>query len=93
LRHFSRISSAIFVACLDGALRLLRRGAIIGGAFAASSSRRRLGDLTEAAANLFAFLHDLDATGAETIAVAPPPLRRLSTGCNAPPGRAKAKQA
>jgi len=30
-------------------------------------------DLAEAAANLFAFLRDLDATGAATIAVAPVP--------------------
>jgi L-threonylcarbamoyladenylate synthase len=125
------------VACLDGAPRLLRRGAItgealaaalgheipddshgaesaplapgqlvshyaprarlrldaagarpdeaaldFGGVLAASSSHRRLdlsprGDLTEAAANLFAFLRDLDATGTEAIAVAPIPAKGL----------------
>ena len=53
-----------------------------GGALAANQSLKRLdlsprGDLIEAAANLFAFLRALDATGADTIAVAPIPERSL----------------
>jgi L-threonylcarbamoyladenylate synthase len=48
-----------------------------GGRFAdvqaASFDLSPNGDLAEAAANLFAFLRALDATGAETIAVAPIP--------------------
>jgi L-threonylcarbamoyladenylate synthase len=48
-----------------------------GGRFAevqaASFDLSPTGDLAEAAANLFAFLRALDATGAETIAVAPIP--------------------
>jgi L-threonylcarbamoyladenylate synthase len=48
-----------------------------GGRFAnvqaASFDLSPAGDLAEAAANLFAFLRALDATGAETIAVAPIP--------------------
>ena len=49
-----------------------------GGTLAQCASLRRLDlsprrDLVEAAANLFAFLRELDATGAATIAVAPVP--------------------
>lgn len=52
-----------------------------GGRFAdvqqASFDLSPSGDLAEAAANLFAFLRALDATGAETIAVAPIPAHGL----------------
>ena len=53
-----------------------------GGTFAAAKSTRCLdlsprGDLEEAAANLFAYLRELDATGASTIAVAPIPERGI----------------
>ncbi len=53
-----------------------------GGALAAAKSVPRLdlspgGDLEEAAANLFAFLRELDATGAAAIAVAPIPERGI----------------
>jgi L-threonylcarbamoyladenylate synthase len=52
-----------------------------GGRFAdvqaASFDLSPSGDLAEAAANLFAFLRALDATGAETIAVAPIPQEGL----------------
>lgn len=40
------------------------------------------GDLTEAAANLFRLLHEIDATGAETIAVAPIPSTGLGEAIN-----------
>ena len=69
-----------------------------GGALASSPAERRLdlspsGDLDEAAANLFAYLRALDATGAPRIAVAPIPervsARRSTTGCAAPPRRAE----
>ena len=55
-----------------------------GGFLKASPSLRRLdlspaGDLIEAAANLFAFLRELDAMGAATIAVAPIPALGLGS--------------
>ncbi|MGD0562509.1 MAG: L-threonylcarbamoyladenylate synthase [Roseiarcus sp.] len=58
-----------------------------GGALAASPARTRLdlspdGDLDEAAANLFAYLRALDATGARTIAVAPIPWSGLGAAIN-----------
>jgi len=58
-----------------------------GGALAASAARPRLdlspsGDLDEAAANLFAYLRALDATGARTIAVAPIPESGLGAAIN-----------
>jgi L-threonylcarbamoyladenylate synthase len=40
------------------------------------------GDLHEAARNLFAMLHELDATGAATIAVAPIPETGLGEAIN-----------
>ena len=40
------------------------------------------GDLTEAAANLFAMLHALDATGAAVISVAPIPDEGLGAAIN-----------
>jgi L-threonylcarbamoyladenylate synthase len=40
------------------------------------------GDLVEAAANLFRLLHELDATGAKTIAVAPIPVTGLGEAIN-----------
>ena len=40
------------------------------------------GDLVEAAANLFAALRELDASGAETIAVTPVPTRGLGEAIN-----------
>lgn len=40
------------------------------------------GDLREAARNLFAMLHELDATGAEAIAVAPIPVEGLGEAIN-----------
>ena len=40
------------------------------------------GDLTEAAANLFRMLHELDATGVEAIAVAPIPAEGLGEAIN-----------
>jgi L-threonylcarbamoyladenylate synthase len=40
------------------------------------------GDLVEAAANLFRMLHELDATGAKTIAVAPIPMAGLGEAIN-----------
>jgi L-threonylcarbamoyladenylate synthase len=58
-----------------------------GGVLAASPARARLDlspsrDLDEAAANLFAQLRALDATGAATIAVAPIPDRGLGAAIN-----------
>lgn len=58
-----------------------------GGALAAGPARARLdlsptGDLDEAAANLFAHLRALDATGASVIAVAPIPRRGLGAAIN-----------
>ncbi|MGD0763092.1 MAG: L-threonylcarbamoyladenylate synthase [Roseiarcus sp.] len=58
-----------------------------GGVLAASPARARLDlspsrDLDEAAANLFAHLRALDATGAATIAVAPIPERGLGAAIN-----------
>jgi L-threonylcarbamoyladenylate synthase len=40
------------------------------------------GDLVEAAANLFRMLHEIDATGADMIAVAPIPMRGLGEAIN-----------
>jgi L-threonylcarbamoyladenylate synthase len=40
------------------------------------------GDLVEAAANLFRMLHELDATGAKVIAVAPIPMTGLGEAIN-----------
>ena len=40
------------------------------------------GDLTEAAANLFAYLHQLDQMGAEAIAVSPIPNHGLGLAIN-----------
>jgi len=58
-----------------------------GGVLASNAASARLdlsvsGDLEEAAANLFAQLRALDATGAPTIAVAPIPDRGLGAGVN-----------
>ena len=58
-----------------------------GGALAESAARTRLdlspsGDLAEAAANLFAHLRALDATGVSLIAVAPIPGRGLGAAIN-----------
>ena len=58
-----------------------------GGALSSSPARARLdlspaGDLDEAAANLFAHLRALDATGAPTIAVAPIPESGLGAAIN-----------
>jgi L-threonylcarbamoyladenylate synthase len=76
------------------ALRLAARAASneeaaldFGGVLAASPARARLDlspsrDLDEAAANLFAHLRALDATGAATIAVAPIPERGLGAAIN-----------
>ncbi|WGW04821.1 L-threonylcarbamoyladenylate synthase [Tropicibacter oceani] len=50
------------------------------------------GDLTEAAANLFEFLHSLDATGAETIAVSPIPHVGLGVAINDRLSRAAAER-
>jgi L-threonylcarbamoyladenylate synthase len=57
------------------------------GALRASGAALRLdlspsGDLTEAAANLFAFLRTLDQSGAKTIAVAPIPTDGLGAAIN-----------
>ena len=57
------------------------------GALAASGAARRLdlspgGDLTEAAANLFAYLRMLDESGARRIAVAPIPPHELGAAIN-----------
>ncbi|MGD0185819.1 MAG: L-threonylcarbamoyladenylate synthase [Roseiarcus sp.] len=76
------------------ALRLSARDATseeaaldFGGALRASPARARLdlspaGDLDEAAANLFAYLRALDATGAPAIAVAPIPESGLGAAIN-----------
>jgi L-threonylcarbamoyladenylate synthase len=76
------------------ALRLAARNASseeaaldFGGVLAASPARARLDlsparDLDEAAANLFAHLRALDATGAPRIAVAPIPERGLGAAIN-----------
>jgi L-threonylcarbamoyladenylate synthase len=45
-------------------------------------SLSKTGDLTEAAANLFRILHDADATGATTIAIAPIPETGLGEAIN-----------
>jgi L-threonylcarbamoyladenylate synthase len=57
------------------------------GALAASGAAKRLdlspsGDLTEAAANLFAYLRTLDGSGASRIAVAPIPRHGLGAAIN-----------
>jgi L-threonylcarbamoyladenylate synthase len=57
------------------------------GQLAGSAARLRLdlspsGDLTEAAANLFAYLRRLDASGAVAIAVAPAPWQGLGAAIN-----------
>jgi len=69
-----------------------------GGALARSSARTRLdlsksGDLAEAAANLFAHLRALDATGVSLIAVAPIPERGLGAAINDRLRRAAAPRA
>ncbi len=51
------------------------------------------GDLAEAAANLYAYLHILDATGVETIAVAPIPAHGLGEAINDRLRRAAAPRA
>lgn len=53
-------------------------GAASGAVFNLSPS----GDLTEAAANLFRLLHEIDATGVEAIAVAPIPHQGLGEAIN-----------
>ena len=53
-------------------------GAASGGGFNLSPS----GDLTEAAANLFRLLHEIDATGVKAIAVAPIPHHGLGEAIN-----------
>ena len=50
------------------------------------------GDLTEAAANLFEYLHRLDATGAAVIAVAPIPHTGLGVAINDRLSRAAAER-
>lgn len=52
------------------------------GAVAGDLTLSASGDLTEAAANLFGRLHELDAMGAERIAVAPVPERGLGRAIN-----------
>lgn len=57
---------------------LLGFGPVAGAAINLSPA----GDLVEAAANLFAALHQLDAQGAEKIAVSPIPMRGLGRAIN-----------
>lgn len=71
------------------AVRLNARKPAAGEAFlgfgpgaAADLNLSPSGDLREAAANLFAMLHELDATGAEAIAVAPIPESGLGRAIN-----------
>ncbi len=74
--------------------RATRRRSISAACWLGAPSRARLdlspsGDLVEAAANLFAHLRALDATGASTIAVAPIPAlavsaRRSTIACGGP---------
>ncbi|MFZ5965266.1 L-threonylcarbamoyladenylate synthase [Thalassococcus sp. BH17M4-6] len=52
------------------------------GAVKADLNLSERGDLTEAAANLFDYLHRLDATGAKAIAVSPIPHRGLGIAIN-----------
>jgi len=52
------------------------------GAAVATRNLSPAGNLVEAAANLFAFLHDLDRSGASVIAVAPVPERGLGAAIN-----------
>ena len=52
------------------------------GAFDAPLNLSRKGDVVEAAANLFSMLHQLDATGSSTIAVAPIPEVGLGEAIN-----------
>ncbi len=66
-----------------------------GAAPAATGPSRNLspsGDLREAARNLFAMLHELDATGARSIAVAPIPDEGLGEAINDRLKRAAAKE-
>lgn len=53
-----------------------------GGAHDAQFNLSPAGDLTEAAANLFRLLHELDASGVEAIAVAPIPHEGLGEAIN-----------
>jgi L-threonylcarbamoyladenylate synthase len=67
------------------ALEDLEAGLDFGGIFGARKNVRDLSarrDLTEAAANLFAYLHDLDALGLPRIAVAPIPHEGLGEAIN-----------
>jgi L-threonylcarbamoyladenylate synthase len=57
-------------------------GGVLAGAAAARLDLSASGDLAEAAAQLFAHLRALDATGAATIAVAPIPERGLGAAIN-----------
>ena len=57
-------------------------GGVLAGAAAARFDLSASGDLAEAAAQLFAHLRALDATGAATIAVAPIPERGLGAAIN-----------
>jgi L-threonylcarbamoyladenylate synthase len=57
-------------------------GGVLGGGSAAGLDLSPSGDLTQAAANLFAHLRALDAAGAGQIAVAPIPERGLGAAIN-----------
>jgi L-threonylcarbamoyladenylate synthase len=57
-------------------------GAFAGHCSGAMLNLSESGDLREAAANLFAFLRELDAVGAEKIAVAPIPETGLGEAIN-----------
>jgi L-threonylcarbamoyladenylate synthase len=67
----------------------------VDGAERAVASRNLsgTGDVREAAANLFTMLQELDATGAETIAVAPIPTSGLGEAINDRLRRAAAPRA
>ncbi|MGQ4275325.1 L-threonylcarbamoyladenylate synthase [Terrihabitans sp. B22-R8] len=60
----------------------------LGGPGIAHLNLSPAGDLTEAAANLFAYLRELDALGPSTIAVAPIPMDGLGEAINDRLGRA-----
>jgi len=85
LRHYApRARLRLDALALEPGEALLAFGPTLGLERQAQLSRNLSdkGDLTEAAANLFAFLHELDAGGAAAIAVMPIPETGLGAAIN-----------
>lgn len=77
--HYAPIGSVrLNVTVPDENEELLGFGLVQGATFNLSPS----GDLNEAAANLFAFLHQFDARGTERIAVSPIPMTGIGRAIN-----------